>query len=50
MANSNICAFKPGPERNSYKQSQNIQKPQQQQQQQSTNSFHVLIDNTGFSL
>ena len=47
MANSNICTFKPGPERNDYKQPQNVQKSQQQQ---STNSFHVLIDNTGFSL
>ena len=32
----------------SYKYAQNLQKSQQQEQQQqlSTNSFHVLIDNT----
>src|SRR5436190_14020803 len=29
MANSNICAFKPGPERNGYKYFQNSQKSQQ---------------------
>ena len=48
MANSNICAFKTNPEKNRRKHPQSIQKSQQQQH--NTNSFHVLIDNTGFSL
>jgi len=50
MTNNNICVFKTNPEKRSYKHAQNLQKLQQQQQQQeqqlSTNSFHVLIDNT----
>ena len=45
------CLFKINSEKKSYKYAQNLQKSQQQQQQQqeqqfSTNSFHVLIDNT----
>ena len=49
MASSNICLFKTHPEKRSYKHAQNMQKIQQQQQQNnatSSNSFHVLIDNT----
>src|SRR5438477_11009470 len=46
-ANDNTCVFKTNPEKRSYKYAQNLQKSQQQEQQQlSTNSFHVLIDNT----
>ena len=48
MANDNTCVFKTNSEKRSYKYAQNLQKSQQQEQQQqlSTNSFHVLIDNT----
>ena len=50
MANDNTCVFKTNSEKRSYKYAQNLQKLQSQQQQQqqqlSTNSFHVLIDNT----
>ena len=47
-ANDSTCLFKTNPEKRSYKYAQNLQKSQQQEQQQqlSTNSFHVLIDNT----
>ena len=47
MTNDNTCVFKTNSEKRSYKYAQNLQKLQQQEQQQlSTNSFHVLIDNT----